>query len=83
VADRAAEGVPCTESVDDVDGDGRHDDPLVAASTHHARRALLDDRQADAGVEQCVGGTLGVALADSHLALLEVADRHVDEGQGG
>ncbi len=46
VAERAAEGVPGAEAVDDVDGDGRHDDRLVAASAQHARRALLDDRQA-------------------------------------
>ena len=44
----------------------------------HAAGALLDDGELDAEVEQRVGGSLRVALADRDLALLAVADRDRD-----
>ena len=48
VAQGAAEGVAGAEAVDDLDGEGRHLDPLVARGGEHALGALLDDRQLDA-----------------------------------
>ena len=46
----------------------------VLGLAEHAARALLDDRQFDAEVEQRVGGLVRVGLADGDLALLAVAD---------
>ena len=52
----------------------RLDALAVAGLAEHALRALLDDGDLDAGVEQRVGGAFGVGLADRDLALLAVAD---------
>ena len=70
----AAEGVAGAEAVDDLDREGRHLDALVAGRGEHALGALLDDGELDAALEQGVGGTLRVGLADGDLALLAVAD---------
>ena len=83
VAQGAAEGVAGAEAVDDVDRERaapRRARRAVAAST--PLRALLDDGELDAALEQRVGGPLRVGLADRDLALLAVADGdgHVLEG---
>ena len=74
VAQGAAERVAGAEAVDDVDGEGRHLDALVAGRGEHALGALLDDGELDAALEQRVGRPLRVGLADGDLALLAVAD---------
>ena len=72
--ERAAEGVAGAEAVDDLDGEGRHLDALVAGRGEHPLGALLDDGELDAALEQRVGRPLRVGLADGDLALLAVAD---------
>src|SRR5215217_1440365 len=83
VRERAAERVARAEAVDDLDRGGRDDDPLGAGLAEDAARALLDDGELHPGVEQRVGGAVGVGLADGDLALLAVADGdgHVGEGR--
>ncbi len=79
VAQRTAEGVAGPEAVDDVDRHRRHDDRLVVANAEHPGRSLLDDREARRRRRAARPRPLGLALTDRHLALLEVADRDVDE----
>ncbi|GAA4932555.1 hypothetical protein GCM10023237_63400 [Streptomyces coeruleoprunus] len=76
MAERAAEGVAGAESVDDVDGDGRHlGGGAVAVHGEDALGALFDDGEFDAGVEEGAGAGVGSRrpVAISHSSRLPTA----------
>ena len=77
VAERAAEGVARAEPAHDLDRIRRN---LLAHSVgggdEHAVAAHLHDRRRETPRQQLLGGAVRVALADRHLALGAVTDRH-------
>ena len=83
-----AEGVAGAQAVLGGRRGHGHLDALVAGLGQGAMGALLNDGQLDAGLEQGVGGALGLGLADGDAALLAVADgdgrvtRSADAGSG-
>ena len=74
MAERAAEGVPGAEAVDDLDRDRRDDDLLVARRGEDSVGAELDDGELDAEVEQRPRRVGGGAIADERDRLVAAAD---------
>src|SRR5690606_26263544 len=82
MAQRAAEGIPGTEAIADLDLVGRDLDLVLAGHSEHSSRPALDDRELDSAVQEGAGRSLGVVLTDRDPALLAVADRHRRRGEG-
>ncbi|RPK64554.1 hypothetical protein EES43_09320 [Streptomyces sp. ADI96-02] len=91
MAERAAEGVPGPEAVDDLDRERRHvGGGAVPVDGEDALRPLFDDGEFDSGGEQRAGRRVRFALTRGDLALVDVAhgDRRMGErfavaGRGG